>query len=95
MKWFESFLRERCECAQVNDVLSDFLYLPVGVPQGLFLGPLLSLIYINDQPGACVYPNSKYFADDTNLIRRTNQDELFLRHKFLENIPKWLSVSLL
>ena len=28
-KWFESYLRERRQCVQVNDVLSEFLYLDV------------------------------------------------------------------
>ena len=69
------------------------MYLLVGVPQGSILRPLLFLIYINDQQGACEFLNSILFADDTNLIYRKNRDELFLLNKFQENIPKWLSVN--
>ena len=44
-KWFESYLGEQHECAQVDDALSDYSYLMVRVPQSLFLGPLMFLIY--------------------------------------------------
>ena len=32
LKWFGSFLKERCQYVQVNDALSDFLLLLVGAP---------------------------------------------------------------
>ena len=38
LRWFESKLKQRRQCAEVKDVLSDFLHLLLGVRNAHFLG---------------------------------------------------------
>ena len=43
--------------------MSDFQFLSAGVPQGSVLGPLFSLIYVNDIADNLL----SLFADDTSI----------------------------
>ena len=65
----------------------------LGVLQSTLHEPTLFLIYINHLPCASEFPNSIFAVDDMNLVFCKNQDEWILLKKFLEKIPKWLSVK--
>ena len=66
LKFFESYLTNRVQQTLVNGVLSDFLVVVCGVPQGSVLGPLLFLLYTNDLAHASNFLVN-LFADDTCL----------------------------
>src|SRR6218665_97231 len=68
LDWFSNYLSERCQQVQCNGALSMFKPVKYGVPQGSNLGPLLSLLYINDLPNATKVLKYILFADDTNAF---------------------------
>jgi hypothetical protein len=45
LNWFESYLDKRMQCVALDGKLSEMLHVPIGVPQGSTLGPLLFLLY--------------------------------------------------
>ena len=63
----KDFLRKRYQRVVLNVQSSKWASIEAGVPQGLILGPLLFLIYINDLPES-ITSNLKLFADDTSIF---------------------------
>ena len=48
MNWIISFLSGRQQRAVVDDIVTSFLNINRGVPQGTILGPILFSIMVND-----------------------------------------------
>ena len=67
LKLFQSFLSDRQQKVVLNGQHPNWGPVFGGVPQGLILGPLLFLIYINDLPDN-LESLAKLFADDTSLF---------------------------
>ncbi len=74
MKWMESYLRTRKQRVVMGDVVSKWIDVVSGVPQGSVLGPLLFLIYINDLPEV-ISNVSKLYADDNKIMAVVNNTE--------------------
>ena len=69
LQWLRSYLTDRKQFIQYDDVRSELLSILVGVPQGSILGPLIFLIYINDATNASTSLKFIHFADDTSLVQ--------------------------
>ena len=68
LNWFTDYLKNRRQRVVVDGAASQWTPVTSGVPQGSILGPMLSIIFINDVPE--VINNEAVpalFADDTKL----------------------------
>ena len=65
VKWFQSYLTNRKQVTAIVNQTSSSKPVPVGVPQGSVLGPLLFLIYVNDLPLHVSHCEMSLYADDT------------------------------
>ena len=90
VNWFRSYLINRRFSVNLGNVFPQSASVSSGVPQGSILGPLLSLIYINDMSQAVKW-NVYLYADDTCLVcqhKDINEIEKQLNKDF-ESICNW------
>ena len=97
--FLKSYLSNRKQFVQIDDVSSSMLAINTGVPQGSIVGPLLFNILINDSIMSGDKRNFILNADDTTLnakvesFGKTAADiQISIRNK-LQKICKWLDLN--
>ena len=65
--WFRSYLTDRKQTMEGNNVVSEAEKTLCSMPQGSVLGPLLFLLYINDIYKSPLLFTFYLFADDTSI----------------------------
>ena len=87
--WVKSFLSGRIQRVNVDGVLSDWISVISGVPQGSVLGPLLFVIYINDLSHEVKMNFCKLFADDCKIYGNVGRNIDNSLHQDLKNLEIW------
>ena len=90
LKWFKSYLSNRCQQVVVNGTKSATRDLQAGVPQGSILGPLLFIIYTNDIVDQ-VQSNIRLYADDSSIYCKGKDIDQINKtlNEDLDTISKW------
>ena len=88
--WIESFLSDREQLLVLNGIHSDIAKVLSGVPQGSVLGPLLSILFINDLEQVVLSSKVSFFADDTRVSKRICcHDDCLMLQEDLYRILEW------
>ena len=89
-KWLSAFLYNRKQRVVMGEIMSEWVKVLSGVPQGSVLGPLLFIIFINDLPEILAHLCLIY-ADDSKVLAPLDSEEL--KHNRLQQdiskLEKW------
>ena len=90
IKWFYNFVYNKSQITRVDNYFSNSYNVKFGVPQGLILGSIIFVLYINDLPS--IFSSKIHinlFADDTKIyFSYTSDCEISLLQNNLNLFPQ-------
>ena len=93
--WFCDYLSRHKQRVVVDGRSSEWAHVTQGVPQGLILGPLLFLLYVNDLPAVVAECTVSLYADDVTIYY-ANKDEGRVSEAFnanLQRVMTWIEAN--
>ena len=93
LKLFSSYLENRKQYTEIDNVKSNTSLIATGVPQGSILRPLLFIIFINDFAQATKLFNFLIYADDSTLSSTLNTFNDNIHDQKLLKINEWLKIN--
>ena len=94
----KSYLKERFQFVNINDLISQRQSVVVGVPKGTVLGPLLFLIYIYDITHCLPHESHLHLYTDDSLLYASgyNIKDLYRSlNKSLKYLSMWFKTNFL
>ena len=93
--WIQSYLSQRKQFVEYDEVKSSCKDIVCGIPQGSILGPKLFILYINDICNVSTLLKYVLFADDTNLLyEHENYETLCMNvDNELSRLNEWFSIN--
>ena len=76
LEWIKSYLEDRFQAVWIDHILSDWIKVEVGVPQGSILGPLFFVLFANDLPESVELDLEEYAGDSTLTESSKNIDDI-------------------
>ena len=95
LQLFESYLCDHRQCCNINGHVSSFQTIKYGVPQGSILGPLLSILYMNDLLSCLSNRHMTMYADDTSSSKAVRTLDEIREYVIpsLQKISDWLKAN--
>jgi retron-type reverse transcriptase len=91
VRWIQNFFDGRTQRVKIGNEMSDFGGVTSGVPQGSVIGPLLSLIFINDLTSN-IRSKVRLFADDCIIYREScDEQDINAMQTDLDDTAKWVT----
>ena len=93
--WLKSYLSKCNQFVSINGYGSGLAAINCGAPQGSAVGPLLSLLHINDLNQAIRFCKVHHVADDTNLLCQGNSIKKLnkLVNGDLKHLVNWINAN--